>query len=213
MAKGITGIILAGGQSRRMGRDKTRLPWAGTTLLEHVVEALRPVVDEIIVSVCDASAFRHLKARVVEDLIHGAHALGGLYTGLKLASHERCFVCGCDAPFLNPDLIRFLFEQVDGCDLVVPKTRQGLQPLHAIYATSALPAVEAQLERRQWDLGALVSRVRAKIVEADVMKRFDPQGLSFFNLNSPEDYAQACELQATLTDVIDDCTKPGTLRA
>ncbi len=204
-ASGITGIILAGGQSRRMGQPKALMPWGDGTLIEQVVETLRPLVDELIVAVNphtntigvgvkDAPCFRSLNVRVVEDLVPDAHALGGLYTGLKFASHERCFVCSCDAPFLNPDLIRFLVEQVDGYDLVVPKTRQGLQPLHAIYATSALPAIEEQLRQRQWALSELVGRLRARVVEAEELRRVDPTGLSFFNLNTPDEYLRARRL-------------------
>jgi len=177
-----------------MGKEKAFLPWGDGTLIEQVVETLRPLVDELIVAVKDAPRFLSLNVRVVEDLVPDAHALGGLYTGLKLASHERCFVCSCDAPFLNPDMIRFLTEQVDGCDLVVPKTRQGLQPLHAVYATSALPAIEDQLRQRQWALFELVGRLRAKVVEAEELRRVDPTGLGFFNLNTPDEYLRARRL-------------------
>jgi len=177
-----------------MGKEKAFLPWGDGTLIEQVVETLRPLVDELIVAVKDAQRFLSLNVRVVEDLVPDAHALGGLYTGLRAASHEWCFVCSCDAPFLNPDLIRFLAEQVDGYDLVVPKTRQGLQPLHAIYATSALPAIEDQLRQRQWALSELVGRLRARVVEAEELRRVDPTGLGFFNLNTPDGYLRARRL-------------------
>ena len=124
--EGVTGLILAGGQSRRMGRDKARLPWGAVTLIEHVIDTVRPLVEELIVSVRDARQVPRLAVHVVEDLVPDAHALGGLYTGLRAASYARCFVCACDAPFLHPALIRFLIEQADGCDLVVPETDEGL---------------------------------------------------------------------------------------
>lgn len=203
MAEPVTGIILAGGNSRRMGRDKAFLPWGQTTLIEHLLERLRPVTDELVVAVKDARRFRHLKAMVVEDCVPDAHALGGLYTGLKAATNERCFVCACDAPFLNPRLIRFLVEQADGYELVIPKTAQGLQPLHALYATSALLAIEEQLREQRWDLQALVPQVHAKVIEPEVIMQDDPEELSFFNINTPEDYAKACGLQQRLTHVIE----------
>lgn len=195
MREGVSGIILAGGNSRRMGRDKAFLPWGQTTLIEHLLERLRPVTDELVVAVKDARAFRHLKARVVEDCVPDAHALGGLYTGLRAACHERCFVCACDAPFLNVPLIRFLVEQVDGYELVIPKTRHGLEPLHAVYAKSALGAIKEQLRRRHWDLKALVPTLRTLVVGPESIHRFDPEELSFFNLNAPEDLAQALLIQ------------------
>lgn len=192
---GVSGIILAGGDSRRMGRDKAFLPWGDTTLIEHLLERLRPVTDELIVAVKDARAFRRLKATIVEDCVPDAHALGGLYTGLRAASHELCFVCGCDSPFVNAPLIRFLVEQADGYELVIPKTRQRFEPLHALYAKPVLRAIEEQLRSRQWDLTALALKVYAKFIEPDVIHRFDPEELSFFNINAPEDLAQALLIQ------------------
>ncbi|HLD78734.1 MAG TPA: molybdenum cofactor guanylyltransferase, partial [archaeon] len=147
----------------------------------------------IIVAVSDAQRFDLRHARVVEDLVPGAHALGGLYTGLREAAHPRCFVCACDMPFVNPRLVRALAQQARGYDAVIPRTAQGLQPLHAVYATSALGAMEAQLRRRQWDLHALVTQVRAKIIEPDAIHVLDPEERSFLNLNSPEEYLRALE--------------------
>ena len=193
MAKtlGVTGLILAGGQSRRMGRDKAHLPWGSTTLIKHVIETLRPVTNELLVVVKDARAFADLGVRIVEDLVPDAHALGGLYTGLTLAAHEQCFVCACDNPFLNAQLVRFLYEQLDEGDLVIPKTTSGLQPLHAAYARSALPAIQEQLRQERWDLCALASTLRTRIIEPEQWRLFDAGGLSFFNLNTPTDYVAA----------------------
>ena len=191
MSSPVTGLVLAGGESRRMGREKAWLPWGRLTLIEHVVETLRPVTDEVIVAVKDATKFRHLHATVVEDLVPDAHALGGIYTGLRAASTQRCFVCACDAPFLNMGLLRLLMEQADGYDLVMPRSAVGLEPLHALYARSALPAIEAQLRQRRWDLRALVPLVRARVIEAAVWRPYDSEGRCFLNLNSREEYA-AC---------------------
>lgn len=187
----VTGVILAGGASQRMGQDKAHLPWGDRTLIEHIIDTLRPVTDEIIVVAKDAAPLSYLNARVVEDLVLGAHALGGLYTGLRLASHTACFACACDNPFLNPQLVSFLCGQLDGFDLVIPKTDRGLQPLHAVYSRSALPTIEEQLYLHRWNLQGLVSRLRAKVIEPDVLQRFDPMCFSFFNLNTPEDYVVA----------------------
>ncbi len=199
----VTGLVLAGGASRRMGREKAFLPWGRSTLIEHVVETLRPVTDEVIVAVKDAREFRHLHATVVADLVPDAHALGGIYTGLRMATHVRCFVCACDAPFLSTKLIRFLIQQADGVDLVIPKTAQGLQPLHAMYATSALPVIEEQLRARRWDLRMLVPKLRARIIEPETILRVDPEGLSFFNINTPAEYTAARRLRGGMMQLID----------
>lgn len=203
MGRAVTGVILAGGESRRMGQDKAHLPWGDRTLIEHMIDRLRPVTDEIIVVTKDAAPFTALHARVTEDLVLGAHALGGLYTGLTLAAHERCVVCACDTPFLNPALIRFLVQQAGGWDLVIPRTREGLQPLHAVYARSSLPIIEEQLQHRQWDLRGLVPKLSTRIVGPETIRLLDPAGTSCFNLNTPEDYATARRMSGRLTRIIE----------
>ena len=203
MPEGVTGLILAGGQSSRMGRDKASLPWGDSSLIKHVVETVRAVTDEVIVAVRDTRCFQDPNVKVVEDLVPGTHALGGLYTGLRMATHARCFVCACDAPFLSTRLIRFLIQQADGVDLVIPKTAQGLQPLHAMYATSALPVIEEQLQARRWDLRMLVPKLRDRIIEPETILRVDPEGLSFFNTNTPAEYTAARRLRSKMTQRID----------
>ncbi|MBI3021335.1 MAG: molybdenum cofactor guanylyltransferase [Candidatus Omnitrophica bacterium] len=205
MRDGVSGIVLAGGHSRRMGCEKANLPWGRTTLIRHVTGALRPIVDELLIVVKDARAFRHLNARVVEDLVPDAHALGGLYTGLRAAAHDLCFTCACDAPFLNPRLIRFLIALAEGWDAVIPQTREGLlQPLHAVYARSALPAIEEHLRQRRWDLRALAQTARVKIVGPELIARYDPAGLSCVNLNTPSEYETACAIDSSWNSSMTD---------
>lgn len=196
MGDGLTGIILAGGQSRRMGRPKAFLPWGDTTLIEHVMETLRPVVDEVLVVVDHAAGFRLGGVRVVEDLVPGAHALGGVYTGVRAATWSRSFVCGCDAPFLHPKVIRGLYDLAVECDLVIPRTAGGWQPLHAIYMKLALPVLADQLSRCAWDLQSVISKLRVRVVEPAALRLLDPAQLSWYNVNTPEEYRQAQRLAA-----------------
>jgi molybdopterin-guanine dinucleotide biosynthesis protein A len=203
MARAVTGVVVAGGASRRMGQPKALMPWDGRTLIDHVLHTLQPVVDELIVVVKDRGVFRDLNARVVEDLVPDGHALGGLYTGLRLATHDRCFACACDMPFLNQGFIRFLIEEADGVAIVIPATEQGFQPLHAVYARSALPVIEDQLRHRHWDLQGLVLRLSTRIVGPETIRILDPAGTSCFNLNTPEDYATARRMSGRLTRIIE----------
>lgn len=188
-----SGLVLAGGQSSRMGRDKASLPWGDTTLLVHVCRSLQPVVDELLVVVDDASRFPGLGFRAIGDLVPGAHALGGIYTGLKAAKHSSCFVCGCDAPFLNAELVDFLFEEVDGNDLVVPIANGRRQSLHAVYSKSALGVIERRLQDEKWQLKNLASELNCKIVDEETVSRIDPGLKSFININTPADYDRAVE--------------------
>lgn len=194
MADGRTAVVLAGGKSERMGRDKARLSWGATTLLEHVCGLVRPLVDEVVIAVDAPGRFPELTEKVVADLVPGAHALGGLHTGLKSAEYEHAFVCGCDAPFLNPSVIELLFSEAGYCDLVVPSVNESLQPLHAVYAKSALRTIELQLRDRKLGLKALATKLKAKVVEADTIGALDPGLLSFVNINTPADYEAALSL-------------------
>jgi molybdopterin-guanine dinucleotide biosynthesis protein A len=189
--KGFTAIVLAGGRSRRMGRDKALLPWGQGTLLGRVIQRLRPIAQETLVVASGTAAFGDLGARMVRDLIPGAHALGGLYTGLRLARYERCFVCACDMPFVNPALVSFLVDAAEGVDCVVPETGEGLQPLHAVYNRSALPVVEQRARSGQYDLRELVVSLSARIIQKNAVRKLDPDSESFLNLNTSADYARA----------------------
>jgi molybdopterin-guanine dinucleotide biosynthesis protein A len=202
-SRAVTGVVLAGGASARMGQPKAHLPWGGRTLIDHVLHTLQPVVDELIVVVKDRGVFRDLDARVVEDLVPDGHALGGLYTGLRLARHDRCFACACDMPFLNQRFIRFLIGEAEGADVVIPVTEGGFQPLHAVYARSAVPVIEEQLRCRQWELRDLVPKLSTRIVGPETIRMLDPAGTSCFNLNTPEDYATARRMSGRLTRIIE----------
>ena len=191
MARPGAGVVLAGGQGRRVGADKGGLPLDGQPLIARICERLRPLCDELLIVTNEAARFAGLGAVVVEDLVPGAHALGGLYTGLRSAVHDICFVTACDAPFLNPALVRWLLQTAGDWDLVMPRTARGLQPLHAVYRRTCLPTVAEQLRNAQWDVQRLVSQVRAKIIEPDTIHQWDPAEDSFWNLNTPQDYAQA----------------------
>lgn len=191
MTKLVTGVILAGGQSRRMGTDKAWLPLGGQPMIARICERLRPLCDELLIVTNAAARFAGLGAVVVEDLVPGAHALGGIYTGLTLAAHDTCFVTACDAPFLHPALVRWLLQIAGDWDLVVPRTARGLQPLHAVYRRACLPAVAAQLQQAQWDVQRLIGRVRTQIIEPDLVHHWDPTEESFRNLNTPQEYADA----------------------
>jgi molybdopterin-guanine dinucleotide biosynthesis protein A len=173
-----------------MGRDKTQLPWQGQTLLEHVAAALQPLVDELLIVVKQPEGLPRLPGRVVTDLVE-AHALGGLYTGLRLMRAPRAVVCACDAPFLSPAIIQALLARDADAQAVVPETAQGRQPLQAVYTKAALPVIEAQLRRGRWALRELLAALTVETLHPDLVRRLDPSGLSFLNLNTPEDYAAA----------------------
>jgi molybdopterin-guanine dinucleotide biosynthesis protein A len=186
--------IQAGGQSSRMGEDKALKTFLGRPLIQRVVDRLKPIADEVMVTTNHPEAYTFLNLRLVSDLKPGRGALGGLYTALASASQPVVGVVACDMPFASPSLIeaahRILVEEE--ADVVIAKSDEGYEPLHAVYRReTCIPAIEAALEADQWKVTAWFSKVKVRILTPDEIKRYDPSGLAFWNLNTPEEFAEA----------------------
>lgn len=183
----LTGVILSGGKSLRMGADKAFLRVGGTPIIERTVRLLQGIFEETIVIANHREHYGHLAVNVFEDLIPDLGALGGLYTGITRSSYPYTFVVACDMPFLNPAVIRFLADRTDGFDVVIPKTEDGLQPLHAIYSKGCLNAIRQILNDKKNRIIDLFPLVRVNIVEENGFRSLDPDRSSFINLNTQKD--------------------------
>ena len=184
------GIILAGGESRRMGRDKVFLDAAGVPLFERVHGVLRQIFRDIIVVSNNPRWFHAYGVRVIPDLIPGQGALGGLYTGLKHASNDRAFCFAADMPFLNPRLIRYMMERGYEGDVIIPKTSDGLQPLHAIYSQACLKPIEDLISRGNLKIVDFFRYVTVVYISESEILTHDPKMISFLNINTKEDLRQ-----------------------
>ncbi|KAF0108714.1 MAG: molybdopterin-guanine dinucleotide biosynthesis protein A [Anaerolineaceae bacterium] len=195
----VTLAILAGGRSQRMGRDKALTPFLGRPLVCRVWDRLARLADETLF-VADASGeILTLGPRVVPDLLPARGPLGGLYTALASASHPAVIVVGCDMPFINADLIEHALHILasENADAVVPSSTDGLEPLHAVYRREAcLPAVRASLERGERRAVAWFPQANVRILTPEETAVFDPDGIAFFNANTPEELAQAAQWAA-----------------
>ncbi|ACZ38452.1 molybdenum cofactor guanylyltransferase [Sphaerobacter thermophilus] len=189
--------ILAGGQSRRMGRDKALLDVAGRALIEHVIERARPVASEMMLIASDRPAYARFGLRVVPDRCPQSGALGGIYTAIAEAEHPHCLVLACDMPFVNTDLLRYMAAVPRDYDVLVPSLaaerstqgeRETLETLHAIYGKSCLPAIERQLQEGILKVIGFFSQVRVKRIPEEEIRQYDPNLLSFYNANTPEEY-------------------------
>jgi molybdopterin-guanine dinucleotide biosynthesis protein A len=182
----VIGVILAGGESRRMGRDKAFLPLGARTLVETVAWRLREACDEVVIVARDPAPFQALGLRALSDALPERRSLVGIYTGLLHAAGPA-FVCGCDMPFLCAPLIRYMGRLAGSTDVVMPRLRD-YEPLHAVYTPACLEPV-----RRVLELGGrnadILADVRARILEETEVRRFDPALRSFVNVNTPEEYA------------------------
>lgn len=190
MADPLAGIVLAGGKSQRMGTDKGRLVLAdGRPLILAVVEAVSTVCSEVVVVTDRAGRYGDLvlPAHQVTDIVPGQGPLGGLHAGLGNVEAPFALTVACDMPFLNPRLLRYMADLPRHYEALVPRIEGRWQPLHAIYARACLPALEDLLAQGLRPLTDLLSRVRVKALPFATVRRFDPLGLSFLNLNEPDD--------------------------
>jgi molybdopterin-guanine dinucleotide biosynthesis protein A len=130
-------------------------------------------------------------ARLVRDEVPDRGPVGGIYYGLKAATGKFDFVTSCDVAFINPALISHLLSQISNYDVVVPCWRGRLQPLFAVYRKSVLPLLKKQLDGAELRLVSFYEKVRIRKINEEEIRRFDPEGLSFFNMNTPEDYQAA----------------------
>ena len=184
-------VVLVGGKSSRMGSSKAFLRFDDEPILVHIVSTLSRMFSEVIVVAAPDQELPSLPVMVVRDQVAHQGPVGGLCYGLQATGTEFSFVTSCDVAFLNPDLIAYLVSRISECDVVVPHWEQRPQPLHAVYRRSVLPLLEDQLAREQLRPIYLFDRVRTCRVEEDEIRRFDPDGLSFLNMNTPQDYEQA----------------------
>ncbi len=189
-----TGIILAGGKNLRMGQNKAFLKVHGQRIIDRTKSIFVDLFDEVLLVTNSPFEYLDLNLRIVTDLYQEKGALGGVFTGLFHATHPYAFVAACDMPFLNKALLSHLISLSPGFDIVIPKTEDGWQPLHAIYSQKCLPFMEDLLLKGNLKIIDFFHRVKKREVPTAEILPFDPQLLSFLNLNTPEDLARVQEL-------------------
>jgi molybdopterin-guanine dinucleotide biosynthesis protein A len=196
---GLSVVILAGGQSRRLGRDKALLEIEGQPLITRAVQRLTALSDDLIVVTNHPARYEPLAlpVRLVPDEQPGLGALMGVYSGLKAARQPYALAVACDMPFLNLDLLGYMGSLVADQDVVIPQLGELLEPLHAIYGQTCLPAMKRQLDQGRRQVIAFFPEVRVRYVDEEQIRRFDPRRLSFSNVNTPEDWACVQALLAT----------------
>ncbi len=212
-----SGIVVAGGASRRMGRNKAFIELNGKPLVERVIERVRAVCSETIIVANDREAFSQFGLAVVGDVYPGKGSLGGIFSGLQAAHEPYALAVACDMPFLNERLLRYLISLAPGFDAVVPRApvpdmsfpapknpmppratkrtarERSLHPLHGVYAKDCLASIQSRLETDDLRVISFIETLRVRFVDGDEIDRFDPEHLSFFNVNTPDDLRIALE--------------------
>ncbi len=205
----MSAVVLAGGDSRRMGTDKAFLEMpGGGTIIETILSKLARLSEEIILVTKRTQRYEPLGVKLVADIYPGKGSLGGIYTGLRAMSHSHGLVVACDMPFLKLPLLRYMLVMAPEYDVVVPRAvpwgglkgfKEGeetakehlLQPLHAVYSKVCLEPMRDLLESGDLRIISFYPRVRVRYVEEGEIDIFDPEHLSFFNINTPADLRRA----------------------
>jgi len=187
MADGCTLLILAGGRSRRMGRDKAQLPAGDGTLIDHLARRLAPVVDETLVAGGPESV-RLAGARRIDDRYQGLGPLAGMHAGLLEARFSLVWVVACDLPDVEPALGELLRGYAAGVDAVVPRLGDDSQGVCAVYDRSLAARIETFLQTGERRVQDFLGRIAVRYVTAAELRRVDPELRSFRNINTLADY-------------------------
>jgi len=191
----MTGIILSGGKSSRMGLNKAFLEINGERLIDRTVKLFRQLFSEVILVTNEPLLYLDQDIALVTDIYKGKGPMGGLYSGLFYASFDHAFLCACDIPYLNVEFIRYMTGKASEYDVVVPETADGFHPLHAIYSRRCLPSIKSLLIRDSLKMTGCFKGMRVLYIPESVIRSFDPECRMFLNINTEQDLQRVLELQ------------------
>lgn len=191
-----TGIILAGGlNSRFNGKNKAFIQIDGKKIIDYLCELFSELFEHTIIVTNSPLQYLQWNADIVTDIGHCRSSLTGIHAGLFYSITPYSFFTACDSPFLQKELVRSLLGHIDGRhDIVVPETSSGLEPLCAVYSRNCLKPAEDQLNRQQFKISFFYDKVRVKKIPLHLLREKDPQLLSFFNINTPEQLKKVLEM-------------------
>lgn len=185
-------IILAGGLSIRMGRDKSSLSFGDSNIIDILVSRFHKIGPVIVV--CRQEQNLEIEhAIIANDLFYGKGPLGGLHAGLLASPDERNFVIACDMPFADPTIAQYLMDRLDEHDAVVPMVNQRPEPLHAMYRRSCLKQIQTNLNANALRIRELLEHIDTLYINEDDLRSIDTNLNSFTNINTPEEYAEICK--------------------
>jgi molybdopterin-guanine dinucleotide biosynthesis protein A len=194
----VTGMLLAGGRSRRMGVDKALIALAGDTVVRRVLGHLRECADEVYIVGDRPERFADLGVRVVPDDEPGLGVVGGIATGLRAAGEGIVVCVACDMPFVDAELMRYLVDSVGSADGAIARTQHGVEPLCAAYRVEILPALNQMISEGELAAQAIARRVDLTPVDDADLETAGLDARRLFNMNTPDDLAEARRLARVL---------------
>ena len=188
----VTGVIQAGGKSTRMGgQPKALLELGGRRIIERVLDAIAPVVDDVLIVTNTPELYGFLGLPMVGDVYPDHGSLGGIFTGLNAAAGDAAFTVACDMPFLHREVARLAVARAGDGDVVIPRVGEQLETMHAVYGKACLPHIETRLREGRFKITGFFDRVQVvEITEAEVARHRAPD-VVFMNVNTPEELARA----------------------
>jgi molybdenum cofactor guanylyltransferase len=194
----LTVAICAGGKSSRMGTDKAFVDLCGKSLIQHVVDSLKPVAQETILITNRPDAYACLPLPIYADVLLGCGSLGGIYSAIYRSHTLYTLVVGCDMPFLNASLLRYMRNLIQEAafDAIVPIIGNRYEGLHAIYSKACLEPMRRRLDKGEFKVAGFYDDIQVRTVTDADCRQYDANGLSFFNVNTPEQLDEARQLLA-----------------
>ncbi|MEW6618615.1 MAG: molybdenum cofactor guanylyltransferase [bacterium] len=193
----MTGIILCGGKGSRLGyKNKPLLKIGEKTLIERVISRLKEVCLEEIICVNETNfpspLFTNYPSVItIQDIIPQKGPLVGLYTGLCVSKNFYNFVVASDMPFISVNLIKYMKEQTGDADIIIPKTKNGIESLHAIYSKNCLDVLRQKIDNEKLAISSIFSELKVKYILEEEILKFSIPEIAFFNINTEKDLSKA----------------------
>jgi molybdopterin-guanine dinucleotide biosynthesis protein A len=189
--EGVSIAVMAGGKSSRMGSNKAFMPFRNRPMIEHVIDRIVGLGHEIFIVANDPDPYSYLGLPVVGDVYKDCGPLGGIHSALHHGKHQYLLVVACDMPWLERGLLDHMISLRDTADVIVPRWGKFPEPLHALYSKSCLGPVENSLEAGILKVIGFYGQVTVRFLDREAIERFDPEGRSFANVNTPGDLTEA----------------------
>jgi len=186
----ITGVILAGGASKRYGKNKAFLKIGSARLIDSILQEMKTIFKRVILITNEKKKYEYLEVPMVEDHVKGLGPLGGIYTGLMSIPDEAGFFVACDMPFINRQLVRYMVDIKGNHRAVVPSVADNIEPLHAIYFRSCLKSIRHLIDSKRYQVRLFYDNIPVRYVKEDEIRKFCCPSKAFLNINTPDEFAK-----------------------
>ena len=186
----ITGVILAGGSSKRYGKNKAFLKIGSARLIDSIIQEMKTIFKRVILITNEKKKYEYLEVPIVEDLVKGLGPLGGIYTGLMSIPDQAGFFVACDMPLINRQLVRYMVDIKGNHRAVVPAVADKIEPLHAIYFQSCLKPIRHLIDSNRYQVRLFYDYIPVRYVKEDEIRKFCCPSKAFLNINTPDEFAK-----------------------